>query len=538
MKKSFLFVFISIFIVPTFSQHIPPCQGSAHDGQGACWGYAVGRAFNRSWNDSRCPISTLDFNNVPSNYFTWYSSFNIYAIQIGDIVAWGSQGATHVAYITNIYFRTNDGVILADRQNYGSPERTNLSLSYLISERGGNPSGYFRKKNQWSIKVQNNVEGNYDIGMVGIENYPNYSGEYSSGTTANQLDWESNTVIDAVFDGTLYNGYVRKFDHWEKDNPNNKSYSKTYSFQITDYQYSHTYTAVFKKQFSIIFQNTFVSVGHGGIITVNGTQYNSPTNTFYVIEGNSINASAIDQTFNGIEYGFDHWSYEGGTASYYTFHPDQNRTYTAYFIGKPDPTAINFQWDCVVGQPIQFHWTDNPNTGVTQYNIWRQVKHNGVMGDKILIATVCRGVQTFTDDDYMFTRGYTNDLLFYDLRQYYSVEHTYAPEYWHAAYGQPMPKNNEQNNFDVGKITKYDLTFYPNPFNPSTTIEYQIPKDGMVSLKIYDMLGKEIKTIISNYQSAGKYEINFNAGDLPSGIYLCMLKTDEYFTAKKMLMIK
>jgi len=57
---------------------------------------------------------------------------------------------------------------------------------------------------------------------------------------------------------------------------------------------------------------------------------------------------------------------------------------------------------------------------------------------------------------------------------------------------------------------------YPNPFNPSTKIQYQIPKSGLVSLKVYDILGKEVATLINKHQPAGNYEVNFNATNLPS----------------------
>jgi len=101
-----------------------------------------------------------------------------------------------------------------------------------------------------------------------------------------------------------------------------------------------------------------------------------------------------------------------------------------------------------------------------------------------------------------------------------------------------MPKENGQNNISSGEIKNYDLSFYPNPFNPTTTILYQIPKDGMVSLKVYDMLGREIKTLVNNFQSTGKYKISFNAVDYPSGIYLCYLRSGDYVSVKKMLLLK
>ncbi|MDP3831883.1 MAG: T9SS type A sorting domain-containing protein, partial [Ignavibacteriaceae bacterium] len=67
---------------------------------------------------------------------------------------------------------------------------------------------------------------------------------------------------------------------------------------------------------------------------------------------------------------------------------------------------------------------------------------------------------------------------------------------------------------------------YPNPFNPVTTITYQIPKEGLVTLKIYDILGKEVTTLINEEKQAGKYSIDFNASSAPmadyQAVYICM----------------
>ncbi|PJB00437.1 MAG: hypothetical protein CO128_00590, partial [Ignavibacteriales bacterium CG_4_9_14_3_um_filter_30_11] len=69
-------------------------------------------------------------------------------------------------------------------------------------------------------------------------------------------------------------------------------------------------------------------------------------------------------------------------------------------------------------------------------------------------------------------------------------------------------------------INSYDLAQnYPNPFNPSTVIKYQLPEQGFVTLKIYDILGREVKTLVNEFKSKGRYSINFNAGNLASGVY-------------------
>ena len=79
---------------------------------------------------------------------------------------------------------------------------------------------------------------------------------------------------------------------------------------------------------------------------------------------------------------------------------------------------------------------------------------------------------------------------------------------------------------------------YPNPFNPSTIISYSIPVAGMVTLKIYDVLGRELQTLVSEYQISNSYTIDFNASELPSGIYFYKIFSGNYSETKKMLLIK
>ncbi|MDP4192654.1 MAG: T9SS type A sorting domain-containing protein, partial [Bacteroidota bacterium] len=79
---------------------------------------------------------------------------------------------------------------------------------------------------------------------------------------------------------------------------------------------------------------------------------------------------------------------------------------------------------------------------------------------------------------------------------------------------------------------------YPNPFNPSTSIKYSIPQNSMVSLKVYDILGKEVASLVNEQKSAGSYEVNFNANSLAAGMYIYELKAGNYSQTKKMMLIK
>ncbi|MGE5352734.1 MAG: two-component regulator propeller domain-containing protein, partial [Acidobacteriota bacterium] len=79
---------------------------------------------------------------------------------------------------------------------------------------------------------------------------------------------------------------------------------------------------------------------------------------------------------------------------------------------------------------------------------------------------------------------------------------------------------------------------YPNPFNPSTTISYYLPHASLISLKLYDILGREAKTIEEGLKSAGHHKIIFNASSLPSGVYIYRLKAGDFIASRKLLLIK
>lgn len=82
------------------------------------------------------------------------------------------------------------------------------------------------------------------------------------------------------------------------------------------------------------------------------------------------------------------------------------------------------------------------------------------------------------------------------------------------------------------------LTNYPNPFNPTTIIEYQLPESGLVTIKVYDILGKEITTLVKEHKEAGVHTAEFNAGNLPSGVYICQITAGNTIQAKKMILTK
>jgi hypothetical protein len=79
---------------------------------------------------------------------------------------------------------------------------------------------------------------------------------------------------------------------------------------------------------------------------------------------------------------------------------------------------------------------------------------------------------------------------------------------------------------------------YPNPFNPSTTISWQLPVGSHQTLKVYDVLGNEVATLVDKFKEAGRYEITFDASDLSSGIYFYRLQAGDYVQTRKMILLK
>ncbi len=79
---------------------------------------------------------------------------------------------------------------------------------------------------------------------------------------------------------------------------------------------------------------------------------------------------------------------------------------------------------------------------------------------------------------------------------------------------------------------------YPNPFNPTTVIRYQIPTGGNVILKVYDILGKEVKTLVSEYRNAGSYNVTFDGAKLASGVYIYTIRVNDFTASKKLILVK
>ena len=112
----------------------------------------------------------------------------------------------------------------------------------------------------------------------------------------------------------------------------------------------------------------------------------------------------------------------------------------------------------------------------------------------------------------------------YRLKQIdYNGTYTYSPEV-EVDVTAPLTFNLEQN--------------YPNPFNPSTKINYSVPEAGNVKLAVYNIVGEEVAVLVNGYTEAGHFNVSFDASNLPSGVYLYKLQSDNSVQTKKMMLLK
>ena len=103
---------------------------------------------------------------------------------------------------------------------------------------------------------------------------------------------------------------------------------------------------------------------------------------------------------------------------------------------------------------------------------------------------------------------------------------------------------NQIDNINISQPVEFTLSQnYPNPFNPTTVIHYSLSENGFIILKVFDLLGKEIVTLINQNQIAGRYSVDFNGSNLASGIYFYKLETQgtngqKFVSTKRMVLVK
>lgn len=126
---------------------------------------------------------------------------------------------------------------------------------------------------------------------------------------------------------------------------------------------------------------------------------------------------------------------------------------------------------------------------------------------------------------------------FYSLRRFLLLTALFVFLSSGLSYSQPRFQTVE----DIATLSNQNYILhqnYPNPFNPVTHIKYTLKQKGFVSLKVFSILGKEVNTLVSEDKQPGTYQVEFNAGNLPSGIYLYQLNVNGSIQTKRLILLR
>ncbi len=174
--------------------------------------------------------------------------------------------------------------------------------------------------------------------------------------------------------------------------------------------------------------------------------------------------------------------------------------------------------------------------------LWaREITVNPQHSNFVYAATFGNGVRRSTDGGTSW-HNYNNSL---PILSCFSVKSATGQPHklFVATFGGSIYQVDETvtsvKNSTYTEVSKFQLSQnHPNPFNPTTTIKYQIPELSFVTLKVYDVLGNEIATLVNEEKPIGSYEVEFNATSLPSGIYFYKLQAGDFVEIKKMVLMK
>lgn len=187
----------------------------------------------------------------------------------------------------------------------------------------------------------------------------------------------------------------------------------------------------------------------------------------------------------------------------------------------PIPVELTAFFAIITEEGVLLKWTTATETNNAGFNIERS--NDNI--DYEEIAFVQGKGTTVEVTDYSFTdKNVETGIYYYRLKQLdFDGSFNYINEV----------------QVDINAPTTFSLSQnYPNPFNPATGINYQIPDAGFVSLKVYDVIGNEVALLVNERQEEGKYQIQFDAAALPSGVYFYTLRAGSFVETKKMMLMK
>jgi len=192
------------------------------------------------------------------------------------------------------------------------------------------------------------------------------------------------------------------------------------------------------------------------------------------------------------------------------------------------PTNLNAEEIFNPYPQVKLSWQDNSSYFDYAFNILRKDGHPSVPGSFESIGAVPANTTVFIDSTVFVDSTYT-----YAVFAYYELGFSDTSNHETIVLNpvNVTPVNQVVNSFSLWQN-------YPNPFNPTTKIGFRIANFGFVTLKVYDVLGNEIATLVNQDLSAGEYEVEFSATEFSSGIYFYRLQSGTFIETKWMVLLK
>lgn len=207
--------------------------------------------------------------------------------------------------------------------------------------------------------------------------------------------------------------------------------------------------------------------------------------------------------------------------------------YSALGIDPPPSAPQNLSVSESSNEHPLLSWSANTVSDLEEYNVYRKGGYPFV--DWTIIATPTSN--SYEDTDVTTTYSHGED-FFYKITAVDNNDNESG--YSNTVEIEARLEKQMIDEEIVEEVPKvYALNSnYPNPFNPTTQISYQIPNDGFVNLTIYNSLGQEVAVLVDQQQSIGRYSVQFDASNLSSGIYFYRIAAGEFNQVKKMLLVR
>jgi hypothetical protein len=190
----------------------------------------------------------------------------------------------------------------------------------------------------------------------------------------------------------------------------------------------------------------------------------------------------------------------------------------------PPPPVQNLMIQNISDTSILLIWNGSLISDLAGYKIYYDTDKSGYPYSNV--------IDIINDTSYTI-KGLTTGQIYYITVTTYDID---GNESW---YSNEVSGTITDIAEEIEIISVYKLTQnYPNPFNPTTTISYSLTNNSLVQLKIFNILGQEVATLVNEEKPIGKYEINFNASNLSSGVYFYKIQTGDFVQTKKMILLK